>query len=382
MFRVGRRLPLVVVSPQPWFPLQGIIRRFRPLYRPVTARHEVQDGIDVYFPRFFSFPAILRRLDGFSMALGCFPTLWRLRKSFGFNLLDGHFAYPSGYAATLLGRWFDVPVTVTLRGTEPAQLRRPELRRRVARALAYASRVFGVSDSLRLLAVQIGVPPAKTAVIGNGVDLKKFWPLPRIEARARLGIPGAAKVIISVGGLVERKGFHRVIDLIPRLLGRIPELRYLIVGGPGPEGDMTPKLREQVRLLGLEQQVLFLGVIAPEELHVALSAADLFVLATQNEGWANVFLEAMACGLPVVTTDVGGNQEVISSPALGAVVAFGDQNALETAIEQALSAEWDHQAIIGYAAANSWERRVDTLVNEFLVLADESAAKLARASNA
>src|SRR6266536_3671801 len=91
MFRVARRVPLVVVSPQPWFPLQGLIRRLRPHYRPITASHEVQDGVEVYFPRFFAIPGILRVLDGFFMALGCLPTLWRLRRTFQFTLIDAHF---------------------------------------------------------------------------------------------------------------------------------------------------------------------------------------------------------------------------------------------------------------------------------------------------
>ena len=205
MFRVARRVPLVVVSPQPWFPFQGLIRRVRPRYRPVTAPHEIQNGIEVYFPRFFAIPGILRGLDGFFMALGCLPTLWRLQRTFRFTLIDAHFAYPNGYAAGLLGSWFCVPVTVTLRGTEPSHLQRRALRGRVVTALRRASRVFAVSDSLRQIAIGLGVPAEKTCVIGNGVDLTKFRLIPRQMARMQLGIPDDAMVLISVGGLVEQR---------------------------------------------------------------------------------------------------------------------------------------------------------------------------------
>ena len=365
MFRAARRVPLVVVSPQPWFPLQGLIRRLRPHYRPVTAPHEIQDGIEVYFPRFFAVPGILRCLDGVFMALGCLPTLWRLRQTFRFTLIDAHFAYPNGYAASLLGRWFGVPVTITLRGTEPSHLRRRALRGHVRTALRRATRVFAVSDSLRQIAVGLGIPATKTCVIGNGVDLAKFRPIPRQLARMQLGIPDDAIVPISVGGLVERKGFHRVIDTIPGLLERFPKLRYLIVGGSSPEGDTSAELQAQVGRLGLEQHVSFLGTIAPERLHVPLSAADVFVLATRNEGWANVFLEAMACGLPVVTTNVGGNAEIVCAPSLGIVVPFGDHARLQEAIGQALSMPWDHDAIVDYARSNEWEQRIDVLMREF-----------------
>jgi len=370
VFRVGEHIPLVVVSPQPWFPLQGLIRRLRPGYRPVTASHEGQNGFDVYFPRFFAVPGALRRLDGFFMALGCLPLLLRLRRSFPFTLIDAHFAYPDGCAARLLGRWLRVPVTITLRGSEPGHLRTRPLRARILAALADAARVFAVSDSLRKAAVDAGVDSAKIVVIGNGVDLNKFRPVPRGEARARFGLSDEAKVLVSVGGLVERKGFHRIIDVIPTLRQRIPQLRYLIVGGPSPEGDMSKELRDRVHRLGLESCVMFLGTLRPEDLRWPLSAADVFVLATRNEGWANVFLEAMACGLPVVTTDVGGNREVVSSDALGMVVPFGDATALRQAIENALSRNWDRATIIAHAHANTWDAPVKTLVCELEAIGD------------
>ncbi len=382
MFRVARAVPLVVVSPQPWFPLQGIIRWLRPNYRPTTARHEVQGGIQVHFPRFFAFPGVLRRLDGVLMALACLPTLRRLRQSFGFTLIDAHFAYPNGYAAGLLGLWFDVPVTITLRGTEPSHLRNRALRNRVIKALSRASRVFSVSDSLRQIAIELGIPAAKTRVIGNGVDLAKFRRIPRDVARRQLGIADNAKVLISVGGLVERKGFHRVIDTLPYLTRRFADVHYLVVGGPSPEGDMSTQLSEQVHRLGLEERVVFLGTISAERLHIPLSAADVFVLSTRNEGWANVFLEAMACGLPVVTTAVGGNAEVVTDASLGILVPFGDQSRLEAAIERALESHWDNDAIIAHAQANAWEHRINALVNELTLVVNSSGMPHDVADNA
>lgn len=375
MFRVGRRLPLAVVSPQPWFPLQGLLRRFRPGYRPPAPRREVQQGLDVYFPRFLALPGLLRRLDGLSMALFSFSTVHGLRKTLGANLIDAHFAYPNGYAATLLGRWLKLPVTITMRGTETGHLAKPALRKRVVSALQGATRVFAVSDSLKRLAVGLGIADAKIRVVGNGVDLARFTPLPRDEARRRMGLPQHARVLVSVGGLVERKGFHRVIDCLPELSRRFPDIIYLVVGGPCPEGDMTAALKQQVQSLGLGHRVVLTGAMAPEALSLPLSAADVFVLATRNEGWANVFLEAMACSLPVVTTDVGGNAEVVCRDELGMVVPFGDASALQTAIERALDIDWDRDAIKAYAADNSWDKRVNVLVSEFEQLVGGAGAQ-------
>lgn len=371
MFRVAQQRPLVVVSPQPWFPGQSLIRWLRPGYRPSAPALEIQQGIRVYHPRFLSVPGLLRQFDGLSMALGSFFLLRRLRRD-GARLIDAHFAYPDGEAATRLGRWFRLPVTITLRGTEVPHSRNPSLRPHLIRALQAASRVFSVSDSLRRLALELGVAADKTEVVGNGVDTQIFQPEDQAEARTKLDLPAHARILISVGGLVERKGMHRVIDCLPALLQQHPNLLYLIVGSGGPEGDMRAELDAQVRRLGLSGHVHFLGALSPEELKWPLSASDVFVLATRNEGWANVFLEAMACGLPVVTTDVGGNAEVVCRDELGSVVPFGDGAALQQALDDALNKDWDRGAILGYAQANQWDTRVAQLLRALVPLLDNA----------
>ncbi len=378
MFRVGRELPLVVVAPQPWFPLQGLLRLFRPHFRPPAPRHEVQQGVDVYHPRFFSVPGILKSFDGFFMALGSFTLLRRLRRETGFDIIDAHFAYPDGYAACLLSKWLNVSFTITLRGTETRHAKIPAFRQRMLLAMRRAARVFAVAEALKRVAVDLGVAESQVRVVGNGVDTQIFYPEAKAAARAALGLPADARVLITVGGLVERKGFHRVIELLPRLRQTFPKLHYVIVGGASAEGDMGAQLKRQTAELGLTDCVHFLGPLPAARLRGPLSAADVFVLPTRNEGWANVILEAMACGLPVVTTDVGGNREVVCRPELGAVLPFGEREALYTALSDALKRDWPWDAIIEYARANGWELRVADLVGEFSAihraLGRESAA--------
>ncbi len=365
MFRVGEHLPIVVVSPKPWFPGEGLIRRFRPRFRPVAPARETQRGVEVYAPRFLSVPGVLKHLDSLSMALGSYLTVRKLKRDFDFDLIDAHFGYPDGHAASLLARWFRVPLSITLRGSERTYAETPAFRRRIAAGLKQAARVFGVSDSLRRLAVSLGAEEAKTLAVGNAVDSARFQPMDRDEARRRLDLPASAPVLVSVGWLIERKGFHRVIDCLPELVRRHPDLIYLIVGGATGADSMEAKLRQQVADLGLARHVRFLGAMKPDELKWPLSAADVFALATRREGWANVFLEAMACGLPVVTTDVDGNPEVVCGPELGRIVPFGDHAALLGALDEALSAPWDRSAIREYAVENSWERRIPILCDAF-----------------
>lgn len=368
MFRVGRELPLVVVAPVPWFPLQGLLRLLRPHFRPEVPRRETQDGVEVLHPRFLSVPGVLKSLDGVFLALGSWGTLRRLRRSGQLDVLDAHFGYPDGYAASLLGRWLGVPFTVTLRGTEVRHAASVGLRPKLVTAFRCARRVFAVSASLQAVARELGVTEDKLRVVGNGVDCVKFHPVPRKEARARLGLAADVPVLITVGGLTERKGFHRVIELLPQLVSRFPGLCYLVVGGASAEGDWGPRLRAQVSALGLEDTVRFVGTVAPEDLKWVLGAADVFVLATRNEGWANVLLEAMACGLPVVATDVGGNREVVCCPELGEIVPFGNAGALASALERALARQWDRDPLLGYARDNEWSARIEVLVEEFRAL--------------
>ena len=154
IFRVGQHLPVIVVSPVPWFPFQGIIRYWQPHFRPQPKNYEEQEGVQVYFPRFLSIPGLFKSWDGFFMALGSLLTLIKLRKQF--TIIDAHFAYPDGYAATLLGKWLKVPVTITLRGTEVPLSKMPGRKARLLRALENASRVFSVSDSLKQYVVSLG----------------------------------------------------------------------------------------------------------------------------------------------------------------------------------------------------------------------------------
>lgn len=369
LFRVARHLPLQVVSPRPWFPLQSLLSRLGMGSRVLPPPYEAQQQ-PVWFPRFLSMPKLGRRFDGLLMALGALPRLRALKRAGQLGLLDAHFGYPDGAAAVRLGRWLDVPVCITLRGTEERHARDPALRPELVAALLGADQIFTVSDSLRQLALSLGVSPDKARVVGNGVDLQRFRQLDKAQCRQELGLALDATVLVTVGGLVERKGFHRVMACLPDLLRAHPGLVYLVVGGPSPEGDWTDRLKALAKELCIEKQVRFMGALKPDQLAPVLSAADVFALSTRNEGWANVFLEAMACGLPVVTTRVGGNAEVVCDESLGEVVPFDDHPALCSALDQALRRDWDREAIIRYAQANTWDRRVEVLVSEFTRVAD------------
>jgi teichuronic acid biosynthesis glycosyltransferase TuaC len=378
MFRVGKLLPIVVVAPQPWFPGQGLIRWFRPHFRPMAPTREVMDGVAVHRPCFLCIPGVLKWTDGLFMALSSFLVVRRIARHHRANIIDAHFGYPTGYAAVLLGRWLALPVVLTLRGKEAGQAR-SNVADGLKRAISGADQIITVSAALQTLAIEQGANPSRVQVIGNGVDLARFTPVPRLDARRQLGLPADAEVLISVGTLLEGKGFHRVIQCLPRMLATHPALHLMIVGGGSHAGDMSVELKKMVRALGLDDRVHFLGPLQNDRLNVPLSAADVFVLATSYEGWANVFLEAMACGLPVVTTDVGGNAQVVNDPSLGCIVPFGDKGSLQKAISEALTRPWDRLLIRAYAESNSWDRRIPLLIDAYHQLLSRGRNEPARA---
>ena len=361
MFRVAKECELKVVAPVPWFPFAGFLK---PNYRPIVPRKEVQQGIEVYHPRFFSIPGVLKCLDGLFFFLSLLSPLKRIRNDFDFDIIDTHFSYPEGLGAVLLGRFFDRPVTITLRGTI-VPLSKYFLRRiQIIYALRNATKVFSVSNSLKEKAVSLGIESSTIHAIPNGVDMEKFFSVPKDEARRELGLPFDKKIIISVGGLVKRKGFHRVLAVLPEVTEKYREILYVIVGGPTVEGDLGPELKKQVKELNLNSHVHFTGPLPHDQVRKWLNAADIFCLATSNEGWANVFFEAMACGKPVVTTKVGGNEEVVKSADYGILVDLDDQKQLKDAIIEALEKKWDHGKIIEYASENNWENVARKVLQE------------------
>lgn len=376
MSRVAKLCDIKVLAPVPYFPLAGL---FKEKYRHRIPRIEYQESIEVHHPRFFLIPGVMKLFDGFFLYLSTVRTVREIQKNFDFDLIDAHFAFPDGFAAVLLGRHFRKPVTITLRGTLNRLVNYKGRRAAIRFALNQADKVFSVSAYLVKLARSLGINDSKFEVIPNGVDIRKFRVLDKFQCRQQLGIPKDRKVIISVGALVERKGHHRVIEILPEVIKKRPNLLYLVVGGPSVEGDISDTLKKQIDSLNLSQYVHLAGTIPHDKVNQFLCASDVFTLATRYEGWANVFFEAMACGLPVVTTDVCGNSEVVNDGENGLLVPFGNREALAAAIDRALKRKWDREAIIQYARSRTWEKVADEVYKQFQeILSSKSASDTSR----
>ena len=359
--RLARRCEVVVVAPIPWFPLNRWIRPDRAR----ASRVEQQGGLTVHHPRFFSLPRYGKFLDGFFYAVSLIPHLVRLRRRFAFEVIDAHFAFPDGVAAVLLARVFRCPVVITLRGSivrlSGYHLHRPQLRW----ALNRAQRVVAVADYLRQVAAGIGVPADRIRVIPNGVDLMSFAPAKRDQARRMSGLPEDATILLTVGAVYSWKGQHLVIEALPFLRKQYPGILYLLVGGSrAEESSYVPSLKRRVAELGLEEHVRFVGSRPHAELVRWFNAADLFVLPTRSEGCPNVLLESLACGVPVVATEVGGVPEIIRHGRDGLLVPYGDLPALRDALQSALDRRWDRQALVERAREFDWTDAAEQALEE------------------
>ena len=363
--RVAEHCQVIVVAPIPWFPFAGLIRRSHPRDVP---RSEVIDKLQVYHPKFFSVPGLFKSLDGFFYFVSLWPLLRRLRREFPFELIDAHFVYPDGVGACLLGRWFGCPVTITLRGTIGKLAKFLLRRKQIQWALGTASRVFSVSRSLQEVALRLGCDPLKTRVVANGIDTEVFRPMDKVAARSRRGIPLDRAVVLSVGALCERKGHHRIIQVLPRLVADQPNLLLIVVGGPGAEGDMGAQLRQLSEQLKVEPNVRLVGTRPHAEIADWLAAADVFCLATSNEGMANVLVEALSCGIPVVTTRVGGNAELVQDGINGLLVPYGDGAALQKALLKALRKKWQRDIVSSTMKGRTWNAAAAQITQEWRAL--------------
>jgi teichuronic acid biosynthesis glycosyltransferase TuaC len=361
-----------VISPVAWF--QGKAR--------ATDEFRGSHVLSVEHPRFYYIPGLFKFLDGLWLFLSALPAGKRLKERFDFDLIDAHFGFPDGVAAILLGYWFKRPVTVTLRGSE-LEMARYRLRRLVLSwALRRADRVIAVSSELADLALELGVRAERIRVIGNGVDLTRFRPLERLAARTAVGVPESARLIVSVGHLARVKGFDLILRTLPELLGEYPDLRFVIVGGAAASSGAYPdELATQIDRLGLPECVAITGVVAPDRVALWLSAADVFVLASEREGSPNALREALACGCPVVASNTGDIQQMVPEHA-GLIVQ--DRNSLsewQRALSAALRRRWDRHAIRSVAEQHSWSDVAGRVMAEWQTCSEAGAAEIrARAS--
>lgn len=336
-----------VVAPAPWFPST------RPLFGHYAVfaripRDEQRHGIGICHPRYPLIPKAGLSSAPLLMAAAVRPVLARMiAEGYDFDALDAYYAYPDGVAAVILGRHFRKPVVLSLLGDDVITYPRYCIPRRLLLwAVRRAAGITSVCQALKDRLVAWGGPEEKIRVILHGVDLEMFRPVDRCAVRSRLGLSGP--VLLSVGHATPRKGHHLAIEALRGL----PGVTLMIAG----DGGYLEPLKALAASQGVADRVRFLGHVDQEDLRDYYGAADALVLASSREGIANVLLESMACGTPVIATSVWGTPEVINVPEAGVLMRERSAEDLVEAARRLFDRYPDRAATQRHAANFRWEQ--------------------------
>ena len=335
-----------VIAPVPWFPSTG--KRFGDWgLNAQAANEEHRHGLQIYHPRYKLIPKFGMSIAPVALVAAGAAQIRRLKTTgFDFDIIDAHYIYPDGVAAVALGRIFCKPVILTARGSDITQYPDFALPRHMIRwAMNRASSLVSVSSGLRDAMIQLGAAADKVTVLRNGVDLNLFRPLDAEPVRSQWGLKGP--VLLSVGHLIKRKGHHLAICALSDLPGWT-----LAIVGEGPERQSLERL---VTELGLQTRVVFCGSQSHSALPTFYSAADILILASSREGWANVLLEAMACGTPVVASNIPGNPEVVRDTRAGIIVEQNTAPCFASSIRRLHESQPDRAATRCYAENFGWD---------------------------
>ncbi len=337
-----QELAASVVAPVPWFPSSD--PRFGDYAAFAKApRSETRDAVRVDHPRYVVIPKVGESVAPALLAAGSYGAV--ARQAAHFDVLDAHYFYPDGVAAVLIAKRLRKPVVITARGSDINVLPNSAIPRRWIRwAARNADAIITVSSALRDAILDLDVGQPRIEVLRNGVDLEQFAPLPTARAREALQW-GEGTVLLSVGKLVEAKGH----DLVIRALAELPGVRLVIVG----EGPFRGDLQRLAADLGVADCVSFLGAVPHTQLRMLYCAADIAILASAREGMPNVVLESLACGTPVIATDVGGIGEILV-PSVGVLLRERTPDALQAAVTRVLQSKPAVETIRRHAEGLDW----------------------------
>lgn len=319
----------------------------------------VEEGVTVHRPRFTLIPAVGGPINPAMIARAVLPLAKRLHALAPFDLVDAQFFYPDGPAAARIAAALGLPLSIKARGADISLWgRKAYALRKMKRAADQAAGLLAVSEALKADMVGLGLPGEKITVHYTGLERAWFYPRDRKESRERLAhrfqlkFHPNATLLATVGALIPRKRQGHVI----RALRLLPATHLLLVG----EGPDRPWLERAARTFEVADRVHFLGSLDHMALPEVLSACNAMVLPSKSEGLANAWVEALACGCPLVITDAGGAREVVTRPEAGRIVE-PKAEAIAQGVREVLKQRTPPAAVAECAARFSWEANAAAL---------------------
>lgn len=252
------------------------------------------------------------------------------------DLIHAHFSYPDGYGMMQLAKKWKVPLIISALGTIERKVayEGSYTSKQIIQAMNFADRILSVSEDLKLHIVNLGIKPEKVLVVPNGVDIEKFRPAKKENARNLLNLPQDKKIVLFVGALRKIKGVDYLIEAAKSFVDKDTEL-FMV----GRDDGLKKSLEKRAQELKIANFIKFTGPVNHEDIPLWISAADILVLPSLSEGRPNVILEALACEIPVVATDVGGIPELLIEGETGYLVPAKNPVELSKRISRLLSDE-------------------------------------------
>ena len=312
-------------------------------------------GLTVYRPRFTAIPKIGGRFNPAMIASAVLPLARRLHAENPFDLIDAEFFFPDGPAAMRLSKALGIPFTIKARGADIHHWgSQSGTAQQVLQAADSASGLLAVSSALKSDMVKLGMAADNITVHYTGLDQSRFVPRDRAAEKAKLGINGP--LILCVGALIPRKGQALLIEALPD----IPDATLMLAGLGESEADY----RALASRLGIAERVRFMGNVAHDDLPALFAAADVMALVSASEGLANAWVEALACGTPIVASDVGGIHELVKTANAGRIVERNPDD-IADAIGELLANPPAPDAVAASVSAFSWDENARQLATFF-----------------
>ena len=339
-----------VIAPRPVLP-------FFPR-RPVRPR-EVDALFQPMFPHYRYIPKVGSAFNHHLLRAAVRRGFLQITGEFQPDLLLASWAYPDTCGVVPLALECGLPVVAVTQGSDVhIHLRMPLRRKLISRVLSNCQTVITRSGQLGQLLADAGVPAQKLRTVYNGVAPEVFHPGCQKNARQSLNLLESASYLLYVGNFYPVKNPFLLLEALAATQQEVPErdIRLLMIG----EGPLQGRVEGTIRNLGLSSSAQLLGRKTPEEVAAFMRAANLLCIPSDNEGLPNVLLEALSCGLPVVSTDVGGIHEVLREKHLGSLVPAGNETAMASAIAQRLGTLAERDRIASFSEQFSWDRTVQT----------------------
>ncbi len=334
-------------------------------YRPLAdlPAESTEGGISVHRPHFTLIPRIGARRNAAAITRAVLPLVQRIHAETPIDMIDAQFFFPDGPAAAAIARAMGLPLSIKARGSDITYWGKHGFARdQMLEAARVADGLLAVSHDLAAKMAALGMDAGKIGVHYTGLDRDRFRPLDHLQLRNQLAreigfvMPDNAPLLACAGALIERKGQAIAIAA----LEAVPGARLVLVG----QGEDEAQLRALAASKGLADRVHFAGSVDHDLMPLILSAADVMVLPTASEGLANVWVEALACGTPVVTCDVGGARELITNETAGRLVERTPE-AVAAGINALLNAPPSREAVAALTAGFSWDANAAALAAHY-----------------